>query len=150
MGMARCTLCVCDFSCGVGWAHRCASGGRTDVRLVGAPMCVGWAHRCASGGRTDVRRHVEKMLETMVATKGSMGHYVAKRNNATDGVTKAKTTVAYWLTYHNLPMSEFSKMVLAMFPDSKIAKTYSSGKCYKTVCNNVLSLGQICYIVIVM
>ncbi|KAI0238512.1 hypothetical protein LSAT2_010763 [Lamellibrachia satsuma] len=49
----------------------------------------------------------------------------------TDGATKAKMVVAYWLTYHNLPKSaadELSRMVLAMFPDSKIAKTYSSGR----------------------
>ena len=84
----------------------------------------------------------------MIATKGSMGQYVAKDNDDIDGVTK----VAYWLAYHNLPMSaadEFNRMVPSVFPNSKIAKTYSSSKCYKTIYNNLLSLGQICYIVIV-
>ena len=71
VGMAKCTLCVCDFS-------------------------------VASGGRTDVRRHVEtarhqKMSETMVATKGGVGQYVAKGSNDIDGVTKVETMVAYRL-----------------------------------------------------
>ena len=90
----------------------------------------------ASGVRTDVRRHVEiarlqKMSKTMVATKGDMGQYVAESNNSIDGVTKAETMEANWLAYHTLPMSaadEFSRMVPAMFPNSNIAKTYSSGK----------------------
>ena len=124
LGMARCTLCVCDFS-------------------------------VASGGRTNVRRHVktarhQTISKTMVATKGGVRQYVAKGNDAIDGVTMAETMVTYWLTYHNLPMSaEFSRMVSALFPDSNIARTCSSGKCYKTICNNLLSLRQICYIVIV-
>ena len=66
----------------------------------------------------------------MIATKGGMGQYVAQGNNAIDGVTKAETTVAYWLTYHTLPMSgadEFSKMVRQCSPTRQIAKTYSSG-----------------------
>ena len=61
-----------------------------------------------------------------------MGPYVAKANDAIDGVTKTEMMVAYWLAYHNLSMSaadEFSRM----FPDSKIAKTHSSGKCYETI-----------------
>ena len=103
---ARCTLCVCDFA-------------------------------VSSGGRTDVRRHVEtarhkRMAQTVVATKGGMGQYVAKGDNAIDGVTKAETRMAYWLAYHNLPMSaaeEYSRMVASLFPDSRIAKTYSCSKC---------------------
>ncbi|KAI0234891.1 hypothetical protein LSAT2_014710, partial [Lamellibrachia satsuma] len=65
--MARCTLCVCDFS-------------------------------VASGGRTNVRRHVkiarhQTISKTMVATKGGVGQYVAKGNDAIDGVTMAETMV---------------------------------------------------------
>ena len=50
----------------------------------------------------------------MIATKGGVGQYVAQGSDDIDDVTKAETTVAYWLTYHTLPMSaadEFSKMV---------------------------------------
>ena len=67
VGMARCTLCVCD--CFV------ASGGRTDV-----------------GRHVETACH-QNISKTMVATKGDMGQYVATGNNTIDSVTKAETMV---------------------------------------------------------
>ena len=104
-GNARCTLCACDFT-------------------------------MTSGGRADFKRHIEttrhrKLSKATTATKGGIGQYIAQGNNAIDGVKRAETKIAYWVAYHNVPMSatdELSKMLPGIFPDSKIAKTYSSGK----------------------
>ena len=84
---------------------------------------VGWAHRYASVRRD--RSPPGNVENDGILTKGGMDQYVANGNNAID-VTKAETMLAYWLAYNNLPMStadEFSRMIPAVFPDSKIAKT---------------------------
>ena len=104
-GMAQCNLCATDFSI--------SFGGRTDVRR-----------------HQDSARHA-KLTKSKGSTNGGMVQYVAHGQKEVDGVTRAKTMFAYWIAYHNLPMSaanECSRMVPKLFPDSEISKTYSSGK----------------------
>ena len=96
----------------------------------------------AAGGKNDIDRHVGgkkhkssvKALSTTVKT-GGIAQYMAVGADV-DGVIKAETMFSNWLVHQNLPFSaadEFSRMVGKMFPDSKIAKCYSSGRTKTTM-----------------
>ena len=98
MGVARCTLCVCDFSV--------ASGRRKDVRRPVETARLQKMSKTTVATRGGTGQYVVRdsnaidgvtKAETMVATKGGVGQYVARDSNAIDGVTKAETMMAHWL-----------------------------------------------------
>ena len=88
----------------------------------------------ASGGFNEVKRHVEnkkhKDLAAGMAGQSTLASAIA-RSLATDQVTRAEIYFSMFVTEHNLPFfaaDHFSKLCKVMFPDSKIAGEYSSGR----------------------
>ena len=88
----------------------------------------------ASGGINEVKRHTESKKHKELAT-GMAGQSTIRssltRYSVTDQVTVAEVYFSMFIAEHNLPFlaaDHFSKLCKVMFPDSKIASEYSSGR----------------------
>ena len=69
-------------------------------------------------------------MASLAGVGGGIAAFVASGTQL-DRVTTAETMFAYFVTARNLPLAiadDFSKMVGKMFPDSEIARKYSSGR----------------------
>ena len=90
----------------------------------------------ASGGINEVKRHVEhKELVAGMAGQSTLASAIS-RSSVTDQVTIAEVYFSMFVAEHNLSFlaaDHFSKLCKVMFPDSKIASEYSSGRT-KTTC----------------
>ena len=92
----------------------------------------------ASGGVYDVRRHVDgkKHKEYARSVASQVPIKAALQSSSASASVDRQVTVAevYFATFiaeHNLPFSasdHFSKLCKVMFPDSEIAKKFSSGR----------------------
>ncbi len=90
----------------------------------------------ASGGLHEVKRHVEskkhKEYLSGAANQPNIASSFARSSCSTsDQVTIAETYFSMFIAEHNLPFmaaDHFSKLCKVMFPDSKIASEYSSGR----------------------
>ena len=107
---AHCSYCLCDFS-------------------------------VAHAGRNDIERHVKsakhKASEKAIGFTGSLKAFMPSssqgqlQNTFERDVTRAEATMAQLIAEMNLPLSAadtFTKAVKVMFPDSKIAQKYQSGR----------------------
>ena len=88
----------------------------------------------ASGGLHEVKRHIESKKHKELASGMTSQPTLASsfsRSCMTDQVTVAEIYFSMFTAEHNLPFlaaDHFSKLCKVMFPDSKIASEYSSGR----------------------
>ena len=103
-------------------------------------------HCMCDSGRNDIERHVKlaknKANEKAMGCTGSLkalpfsSQEQFQKNKFERDVTRAEATMAQLIAEMNLPLSAadaFTKAVKVMFPDSKIAQKYKSGR-NKTTC----------------
>ena len=88
----------------------------------------------SSGGFNDVKRHIEskkhKYSTKTMKSQSSMVSF-AKRDTLDDQVTNAELYFTTYMAEHNLSFlaaDHFTKVCKVMFPDSKIALGYASGR----------------------
>ncbi len=101
---AFCKICNCDFSI--------AHGGRNDV--------------CQHEKSAKHKRGLEAQKHAQ-----AMSAFVTRNATEADQVTSAEVKMAMLCAKNNIPFSfhdDFNKCVADMFPDSAIARKYSTGK----------------------
>ena len=88
----------------------------------------------ASGGFNEVKRHIEnkkhKEFNAGMAGQSTLASAITW-SLAPDQVARAELYFGMFVAKHNLPYlaaDHFSKLCKVMFPDSKIASEYSSGR----------------------
>ena len=84
----------------------------------------------SSGGFNDVKRHIEAKNIKILRKLSSMVSF-SKRDTLDDQVTKTELYFTTFIAEHNLSFlsaDHFTKVCKVMFPDSKIALGYASGR----------------------
>ena len=81
------------------WIAKLPANGMTQCNMCATDFSI------SCGGRTDVRRHQERARHARMANSKGLYEgwdgpvaYVVNGQNKVDGVTRAKTMFAYWIT----------------------------------------------------
>ena len=115
------------------WKPYNVTASKKGTSYVHCSVC-GNDFSAASGGVHEVKRHVESKKHCELArrmTSQSTLTDAFQKGSLSDQVTQAEVYFATFIAEHNLPFlaaDHFTRLCKVMFPDSKIAQGFASGR----------------------